>query len=507
MKRIRRTQRPTGDRPRLDPHAAAPTETAPEDDGTASVSAAPAELSSAAPGSTGRRRISPHAKGSPESGTDRKRVNPHGTAPPEAVAAPRKRVDPHAARPDREGVSPHPEASSEAASGRKRVNPHAAQPEAESNAGATRPRRFDPSKSQASGRTRIDRSALQPDAEAVVETRRRVSPHGTAPVRAARRNPAEDVVRIEAPKGVILVASFADEPWSEAEAELLGAARGLADSQADTAVLLVRFDQVAAACDAASNGVDRLISLMADGRPDRAAAVLADLVEQYQPRHLVFADAPVDGDIARRLAAILGERPATAVQRLRGGEVTCRTDGGRQDMTRPIPRMVLLASGTGEPLQSAPRREARVLPAPTVSEGDLIDLGPEPMDPSAVPLDQARFIVSAGDGVTDWQGFHDLAQALPAAIGGSRQVCDAGHLPRSRQVGASGTLVTARCYLAIGISGAPQHLQGVARCRHIVAVNTDLHAAMVKRADLAIIADAQEVMPELRALAQARRHG
>ena len=84
-----------------------------------------------------------------------------------------------------------------------------------------------------------------------------------------------------------------------------------------------------------------------------------------------------------------------------------------------------------------------------------------------------------------------------AAEGGSRVVCDAGLLPRGRQVGASGSLVEPRCYLAFGIAGAPQHLQGIARCERVLAVNTDLHADMVKRADLAIIADAQEVMPAL----------
>ncbi len=90
-----------------------------------------------------------------------------------------------------------------------------------------------------------------------------------------------------------------------------------------------------------------------------------------------------------------------------------------------------------------------------------------------------------------------MAAALKATEGGSRVVCDAGLLPRDRQVGASGTLVEPRCYLAFGIAGAPQHLQGIERCERVVAVNTDLHADMVKRSDLAIIQDAQAVMPAL----------
>lgn len=75
--------------------------------------------------------------------------------------------------------------------------------------------------------------------------------------------------------------------------------------------------------------------------------------------------------------------------------------------------------------------------------------------------------------------------------------CDAGHLPRAMQVGASGTLLNANCYIALGISGAPQHLQGIGSVEHVVAVNTDLHAAIIARAELAIIADAHAVMRAL----------
>jgi electron transfer flavoprotein alpha subunit len=143
------------------------------------------------------------------------------------------------------------------------------------------------------------------------------------------------------------------------------------------------------------------------------------------------------------------------------------------------------------------------LVAPTRIE----DRGIAPTDPNAVPLPEADFIVSAGNGVSDWASFHEVASALGAAEGGSRVVCDAGFLPRDRQVGASGSLVEARCYLAFGIAGAPQHLQGISRCERVLAVNTDLHAEMVKRADLAIIADAQAVMLALAKLAKERRRG
>ena len=105
--------------------------------------------------------------------------------------------------------------------------------------------------------------------------------------------------------------------------------------------------------------------------------------------------------------------------------------------------------------------------------------------------------MSAGNGLSDLDTFRQVVAALHATPGASRVLCDAGLMPRHTQVGASGTVLAATCYFALGISGAPQHLQGVAGCEHVVAVNTDLHAAMIERAGLAVVQDAQAVMPAL----------
>ena len=111
-------------------------------------------------------------------------------------------------------------------------------------------------------------------------------------------------------------------------------------------------------------------------------------------------------------------------------------------------------------------------------------------------------MVSAGNGIRDFDLFRRVAAALGGTPGASRVVCDSGDMPRAAQVGASGTVLAADCYLALGIAGAPQHLQGIAGCRHVIAVNTDLHAAMVERAELAIVSDAHAVMGALVRLIQ-----
>jgi electron transfer flavoprotein alpha subunit len=137
------------------------------------------------------------------------------------------------------------------------------------------------------------------------------------------------------------------------------------------------------------------------------------------------------------------------------------------------------------------------LPRPAPRESFILAVEEVPADPATVALGEADFVLSAGHGVSDFEAFRALAVALGATPGASRRVCDAGLMPRAAQVGASGTVLAARCYFALGIAGAPQHLQGIAGCEHVLAVNTDLHAAMVARAGLAIVQDAQLVMPAL----------
>ncbi|MBT5415901.1 MAG: electron transfer flavoprotein subunit alpha/FixB family protein [Rhodospirillaceae bacterium] len=242
--------------------------------------------------------------------------------------------------------------------------------------------------------------------------------------------------------------------------------------------------------------------------PEARAAAVAAAAAHLDARHVLLPDTAVGGgDLGRRLAVMLGDRAAGDVRRIAKDRIVRRGGGGRSDFEMAPPRILLVANEAADPVVDD-RYEARAVDvtpyeaAPRIEDGGLAAT-----DPNAVPLAEADFIVSAGNGIADWEAFHTAAAALGATEGGSRVVCDAGLLPRFRQVGASGTLVEPRCYLALGIAGAPQHLQGIQRCERVVAVNTDLYADMVKRADLSIIHDAQEVMPALARLAREKRHG
>ncbi len=307
---------------------------------------------------------------------------------------------------------------------------------------------------------------------------------------------------------ILAVPDFAGGRLSEHDREVIGAARHLADALSGAVVVLAAGgdDDLGAA------GADRVVApagpRLSGYGPETLAALTLAAIAALEPRHVLFPESVLGGgDVGRRVAARLGERLAAHVLRISGDRIERLGGGGAIDYTLAPPRLMLMAPGAGEPVHGL-RHEAR--PLDTVSaetRARLVDTGLLPMDASLVPLAEADFVVAAGNGVDDWPAFHRVAQALGATEGASRAVCDSGAVARDRQVGASGSLIEPRCYLAFGISGATQHLQGITRCEHVIAVNTDLHAAMIKRADLAIVADAQQVMPALYRLVEEKRHG
>ncbi|MFS2012416.1 electron transfer flavoprotein subunit alpha/FixB family protein [Azospirillum sp. CT11-132] len=316
------------------------------------------------------------------------------------------------------------------------------------------------------------------------------------------------------PEPAYLILAMLDRPGgevSEHDRQVIAAARLLADAGGG-AVVTVSTGSGEALAEA---GSDRHVALpdgwADDYVPERRAAAASALMAALSPRHILFPDSPDGADVARRVAAAAGERLFAGVQSLGPDRATRQSAGGSLETGHRPTRLMTVAADAFASLDSV-RHEARPLDltAPVTAGEEVLPrlAGARRLavDPDALSLSETDFILSAGNGVTDWQSFAELGEALGATRAGSRVVCDAGHLPRERQVGASGTVVSARCYLAFGIAGAPQHLQGITGVRHVIAVNTDLHAEMIKRADLSIVADAQAVMPALIRLIRERRH-
>jgi electron transfer flavoprotein alpha subunit len=119
---------------------------------------------------------------------------------------------------------------------------------------------------------------------------------------------------------------------------------------------------------------------------------------------------------------------------------------------------------------------------------------------SSVDLTQASLIVAIGRGIKAPENIPQ-AQALAKAIGGeiaaSRPICDEGWLPMERQIGSSGQTVAPKLYLALGISGAIQHVVGMKGARTIVAINKDANAPIFEIADYGVVGDIFEIMPAL----------
>jgi electron transfer flavoprotein alpha subunit len=118
----------------------------------------------------------------------------------------------------------------------------------------------------------------------------------------------------------------------------------------------------------------------------------------------------------------------------------------------------------------------------------------------AVDLTQAEIIVAVGRGIKEQKNI-DIARQLAEALGGelaaSRPICDSGWLPMDRQIGSSGQTVAPKLYLALGISGAIQHIVGMKGARTIVAVNKDSEAPIFEIADYAVVGNLFEVVPPL----------
>jgi len=118
----------------------------------------------------------------------------------------------------------------------------------------------------------------------------------------------------------------------------------------------------------------------------------------------------------------------------------------------------------------------------------------------AVDLSQATIIVSVGRGIKEQKNI-EIAKALADALGGeiaaSRPICDAGWLPMERQVGSSGQTVSPKLYLALGISGAIQHIVGMKGSRNIIAINKDSEAPIFEIADVAVVGNLFEIVPAL----------
>jgi electron transfer flavoprotein alpha subunit len=308
----------------------------------------------------------------------------------------------------------------------------------------------------------------------------------------------------------LLVAAHTDRgSLDDHSRQALAAAALLADGE--TEVVLIAFGEFKD--DAAVLGADRYIELPAFDRrhyaPDEEVRALSACVAAFAPVHVFMPDnATGDGDLGRRYAARADASIATQVVELDAAHVASYAHAGRAIASRALPDVILLAANAVDaklPFVGAGEAVNAQGIVPEARASAYVDFGIEEMDAAQVALEEADFIVSAGNGVSDVPAFEALASTLGAAIGASRVAVDDGKFTRDKQIGATGKTVEASVYIAFGISGAVQHLQGIKDCRHVIAVNMDASAPIAKRANLTIVADTQETIKALSDAAAAAR--
>ena len=246
--------------------------------------------------------------------------------------------------------------------------------------------------------------------------------------------------------------------------------------------------------------------------PDGMVQALRSIVEQASPDFVALPHTYQTRDFAPMLAARMHKALITDITTVKGS-------GATATFTRPMFQGKLAAEV--KPQGSAPyfvsfqigafRADAAkkgAAPAPITRLAAAVDAASIRQKPDerfqeakqAVDLSQAERIVAIGRGIKSQDNLaiaEKLAKALGAEIAASRPICDSGWLPMERQIGSSGQTVAPKLYIALGISGAIQHLVGMKGSRTIVAINKDAEAPIFEVADYGIVGDLFEIAPAL----------
>ena len=246
--------------------------------------------------------------------------------------------------------------------------------------------------------------------------------------------------------------------------------------------------------------------------PDAFAHALKQFLEKHPAKLVLMPHTYQVRDFVPKLATALKTMAISDV-------IGCKYEGGKLLFTRQMFQGKFVAdvsfAGTGPCFATfqngsfrADKAESGAAAAPIetvnvdVPDGTVRNKPQEVFKEAkqAVDLTQAEIIVSVGRGIKEQKNI-ELAQQLATALGGelaaSRPICDNGWLPMDRQIGSSGQTVAPKLYLALGISGAIQHIVGMKGARSIVAINKDSEAPIFEIADFAVVGNLFDIVPPL----------
>jgi electron transfer flavoprotein alpha subunit len=307
--------------------------------------------------------------------------------------------------------------------------------------------------------------------------------------------------------GVLVMAETRRGELREVSLELVGAALGVKEQAGGrVAVAVVGSDHAEAL---GASGVDEVLTVAAPGDGFEAhvhAGALEALIEQEQPS-LVLLGHTIDSlGFGPAVAAGLGLGFASDVTAFDwDGEGPVATRGGyggkvmvELDFPGKETVLLMLRAGAFEPAEGGGGAPVRAVEAAV--EPRTEPLGFREVETGDVDISKAEFLLSVGRGIEDKDAlpqFEELAEKMGATLSVSRPLVDAGWVSNARQVGQSGKTVKPKVYLALGISGAVQHLAGMQNADTIIAVNTDPEAPIFRVAHYGAVADLFDVADEL----------
>lgn len=264
----------------------------------------------------------------------------------------------------------------------------------------------------------------------------------------------------------------------------VAAARELADNMGGNVVGVLLGNESQAL--ASNLAVDRVIYVdhpqLADFTSDAYQKVLAHLIREQEPRAVLFGNTSIGADLASVLSARLGLPLVNSCQSIGSdAQIISQICGGKIMAESELPEtttLVTVIPGAYKPEQG---QSQQVPVIETVDPPPLVDLRVtlnQYFEPEAGDIDISKepILISVGRGISNEDNIElaeELAEALGGVVSASRPVVDLGWLPTSRMVGKSGQNVKPKLYLALGISGAPEHVEGMSASENIIAINTD----------------------------------
>ena len=314
--------------------------------------------------------------------------------------------------------------------------------------------------------------------------------------------------------GILVITEERGGVWNRMSFETLAAGQQLASELGQSASAAVPGQGSGAlAAELASKKLDKVYAvdheLLNVYTADGFTAALEQLIRKVQPDYVLFPHTYQVRDFAPKLAtrfqqvlvsdviAIRNESGPVFVRQLFQGKLNADVKAGGT-----APHFVSVQAGAfrAEQVQDGSAQVETFTP-----ELNAAAIRSKPQPPfresaRAVDLTAAEIIVSVGRGIKEKDNIamvEELAKALGGELAASRPICDNGWLPMERQVGSSGQTVSPKVYLAVGISGAIQHLVGMKGSKTIVAINKDSNAPIFEVADYGIVGDLFEVVPAL----------